>query len=92
MAPRGRPVLECERRESNPHPLRDRNLNPLDRRDNPLSANELRPSRGFVAHPLPTDTRQTPPDLAAVIDAWPDLPEPIRAGILALVKAVSVGS
>ena len=30
-----------------------------------------------------------PPDLAAVADAWPDLPEPIRAGILAMVKAAS---
>ncbi len=30
-----------------------------------------------------------PPDLTAVIDAWPDLPEPIRAGIVAMVKAAS---
>jgi hypothetical protein len=27
--------------------------------------------------------------LAAVVDAWPTLPEPIRAGILAMVKAAS---
>jgi hypothetical protein len=27
------------------------------------------------------------PDLAPVIDAWPDLPEAIRAGILAMVRA-----
>jgi len=27
------------------------------------------------------------PDLAAVVAAWPDLPEPIRAGILAMVKS-----
>lgn len=26
------------------------------------------------------------PDLAALIDAWPRLPEPIKAGILALVR------
>jgi len=25
--------------------------------------------------------------LAAVVDAWPELPEAIRAGILAMVKA-----
>jgi len=31
-----------------------------------------------------------PPDLAAVIDAWPMLPEAIRAGILAMIRA-SVG-
>ncbi len=29
------------------------------------------------------------PDLAAVVDAWPELPEAIRAGILAMVKAAS---
>jgi hypothetical protein len=28
-----------------------------------------------------------PPDLAAVIDAWPELPEAIKAGIVAMVNA-----
>ena len=28
-------------------------------------------------------------DLAAVVDAWPELPEAIRAGIVAMVKAAS---
>jgi hypothetical protein len=28
-----------------------------------------------------------PPDLAALVAAWPDLPEPIRAGIMAMVRA-----
>jgi hypothetical protein len=28
-----------------------------------------------------------PADLTAVIDAWPDLPEALRAGIVAMVKA-----
>ncbi len=27
------------------------------------------------------------PDLAAVVDAWPELPEAIKAGIVAMVKA-----
>ncbi len=27
------------------------------------------------------------PELAALIDAWPRLPEPIKVGILALVRA-----
>src|SRR5690348_3996759 len=35
--------------------------------------------------PLPYAPSELPPDLAAVIDAWPDLPEPIRAGILAMI-------
>jgi hypothetical protein len=29
------------------------------------------------------------PDLAAVIDAWPALPEPIKAGIMAMVQSSS---
>jgi hypothetical protein len=28
------------------------------------------------------------PDLAALLAAWPDLPEPIRAGIMAMVRAL----
>jgi hypothetical protein len=31
------------------------------------------------------------PDLAAVVDAWPDLPEAIKDGIVAMVKAASGG-
>ena len=30
---------------------------------------------------------ETTPDLAEIIDAWPTLPEPIRAGIVAMVNA-----
>jgi len=29
--------------------------------------------------------------LAAVIQAWPKLPEPVKAGILAMVKATQIG-
>jgi hypothetical protein len=36
---------------------------------------------------LPTDTCNTDSDLAAVVAAWTDLPEAIKAGILAMVKA-----
>ena len=42
-----------------------------------------------VAPLLPHPTAD--PGLASVIDAWPKLPEPVRAGILAMVRA-SVGS
>jgi hypothetical protein len=27
------------------------------------------------------------PDLQAIMDAWPSLPEPVKAGIIAMVKA-----
>jgi hypothetical protein len=33
------------------------------------------------------DTCQTDPDLAKIVDAWPNLPEAIKAGMLAMVKA-----
>ena len=32
---------------------------------------------------------ELPPDLAEVAAAWPDLPEPIRAGILAMIRSAS---
>ena len=30
---------------------------------------------------------EPPPELAEIMEAWPSLPEPIRAGILAMVRA-----
>jgi hypothetical protein len=44
-----------------------------------------------VAHHLPTDTCQIDHDhdLGDVMAAWPGLPEAIKAGILAMVKATS---
>ena len=38
---------------------------------------------------MPNDTCKTDPDLAALVAAWPGLPEAIRAGIVAMVKAAS---
>ncbi|MGO8899023.1 MAG: hypothetical protein ACLQU5_11860 [Isosphaeraceae bacterium] len=32
-----------------------------------------------------------PPDLAAIVDAWPNLPEPLKAGILAMVRVAGKG-
>jgi len=36
---------------------------------------------------LPNDICRTYPDLAAAVNAWPDLPESLKAGIVAMVKA-----
>ena len=40
-----------------------------------------------VADHLPNDTCKSNPDLAAVVEAWPDLPEALKAGIVTMVKA-----
>ncbi len=42
---------------------------------------------GANAGAVETKREQFSPDLQALIDAWPDLPEAIRAGILAMVQA-----
>jgi hypothetical protein len=46
-------------------------------------------NEGSLAHRLPTDTCPADPDLAAVVAAWPGLPEAIRAGIVAMVNAAA---
>jgi len=35
---------------------------------------------------------ETPTDLQAVIDAWPTLPEALRAGIVAMISSVGITS
>jgi len=50
-------------------------------------SNDLRQATPPVADHLPNDTCRTDPDLAAVVEAWPELPEAIRTGIVAMVKA-----
>jgi hypothetical protein len=53
------------------------------------SSQELPQSdRGFAEY-LPKDTCQNDPHLTLVNRAWPDLPEAIRSGIVAMVKAAS---
>ena len=42
---------------------------------------------GAESGALGTQTPAIDPALATLIDAWPTLPEPIRAGILAMVRA-----
>jgi hypothetical protein len=45
-----------------------------------------------VDPPVIHDTCQNAPDLAAVMAAWPELPEAVRAGILAMVQAATGGA
>jgi len=49
----------------------------------------LRSASSPLAHHLPTDKRKTPRELQSIIDAWSNLPDPIRAAIMALVNAAS---
>ena len=49
------------------------------------------PSRPPTATQNATRLLPADADLAAVVAAWPTLPEPIRAGILAMVRAASEG-
>ena len=54
---------------------------------------DSREIKAFSSHQEPLapdllhDTCQTDPDLARIVDAWPTLPEAVRAGIVAMVKA-----
>lgn len=66
-------------------------MNPPPDSPNRGPNNELRSPGSPGAHHLPTDTRQSDPELAALVDAWPTLPEALRAGIVAMVRAASVG-
>ncbi|MBN2580954.1 MAG: hypothetical protein JXB10_18365 [Pirellulales bacterium] len=43
--------------------------------------------RGAESGAQNAENRPIDPDLGAIIDAWPKLPDPIKAGILAMVRA-----
>jgi hypothetical protein len=63
----------------------------LDARQNNPDAKGLRLAAAPGAHYLPNDTCQEDPDLARVIQAWPDLPAAVRAGIVAMIAALPLG-
>ena len=48
-------------------------------------------SAGANAGAVETKTAHDDPDLQAIIDAWPALPEAIKAGIVAMVQAAGGG-
>jgi hypothetical protein len=50
---------------------------------------DLRIAAPSLGPQLATATCQTDPDSTAVIQAWDRLPEAVRAGIVAMVKAAS---
>jgi len=47
----------------------------------------LRVAHASIAHSLPTEIIRSDPDLALIVERWAELPEAIRAGILAMVRA-----
>ena len=83
-------VVKAERGDFEPpRPVSQSNglANRPPRRASPNAGKSLRLARESVAHHLPTDTCKADLDLAAIVAAWPGLPEAIKAGILAMVKA-----
>jgi hypothetical protein len=54
---------------------------------NAPSCNALRTETMPAGHLMATDTCQIDPDLAAILDAWPTLPDALKVGIVAMVKA-----
>ena len=53
-----------------------------------MPANDLRQVELSLTPPLHT-AAPADPDLARVVEAWPDLPEPLRRAVLALIGTVS---
>jgi hypothetical protein len=60
---------------------------------NPRDGRGLREAAETIAAPIaaPGSDATHDPDLAALVAAWPDLPEPVRAGINAMVRAATGG-
>ena len=77
---------------STPDWIRTSNLRfrrPIGQTSKANASNELSQPTISDSHHIPTDTCHSDPDLTALIDAWDGLPEAIKAGILAMVKAAT---
>jgi hypothetical protein len=59
----------------------------LSSRQDATESDSIRPPT--ATKNAPSDRVVADADLAAVVDAWPGLPEAIKAGILAMVKAAT---
>jgi hypothetical protein len=64
-------------------------LSPTSDRPNPHEGKGLRLATPDMTAQGQRAARISSPDLAEVLDAWDDLPEPIRAGILAMIRSAS---
>jgi len=60
----------------------------------PVNPEENAYSRGSAAPGAAVDAENTPidADLQAVIQRWPELPEAVKAGIVAMVQAAGDGA
>jgi hypothetical protein len=68
---------------------RRRILSPLGERHKSSSQNGLRIASPDMTAQGQRATQDQPLGLAEVVAAWPTLPEPIRAGILAMIRSAS---
>ena len=64
----------------------------LERPAKPLRKQAIAETGGAESGALGGEFDPVDPDLAAVIEAWPKLPEAVRAGILAMVRAAGSGA
>ena len=65
-------------------------MSPQTPEANDPQANELHSTENPLTVPVTVvGLEEMSPDIRAIVDAWPDLPEAIKAGILAIVKAAS---
>jgi hypothetical protein len=62
-------------------------MRPHPENPNAPKDNDLRQEMKAVSHHFPTDVTQMDTGLVAVIEAWDRLPDALRAGIVAIVKA-----
>ena len=69
--------------------LPPRGLEPLSENAQPVVTTGLTQDDESVLAPCLALSVQNDPDLRAVVTAWPELPEAIRVGIVAMVQAAT---